>query len=60
MGKPEEWVGTARLVKAFDTDVLRMTGLLAPALRAGLMGLVHPRGYRWRGAATQRNNQHLK
>ncbi|WP_157080336.1 hypothetical protein [Sphingobium cloacae] len=54
MGKPEEWVGTARLVKAFDTDVLRMIGLLAPALRLGLMGLVHPRGYRWRGAATQR------
>ena len=54
MGKPEEWVGTARLVKAFDTDVLRMTGLLAPALRAGLIGLVHPRVYRWRGAATQR------
>lgn len=36
MGKPEEWVGTARLVKAFETDVLRMTGLLAPALRGAL------------------------
>ena len=54
MGKPEEWVGSARLVQAFDTDELRIIGLLAPALRAGLMGLVHPRGYRWRGAATQR------
>ena len=54
MGKPEEWVGTARLVKAFDTDVLRMTGLLAPALRAGLLGLIHLRVYRWRGAAIRR------
>ncbi|MDT8356726.1 hypothetical protein [Roseomonas mucosa] len=54
MGKPEEWVGTARLVKAFDTDVLRMTGLLAPALRAWLLGLIHLRAYRWRGAAIRR------
>ncbi|MBB4660392.1 hypothetical protein [Parvularcula dongshanensis] len=54
MGKPEEWVGTARLVKAFDTDVLRMTGLLAPALRAGLLGLTDLRAYRWRGAAIRR------
>ena len=54
MGKPEEWVGSARLVQAFDTDELRIIGLLAPALRLGLMGLVHPRGYRWRGAAIRR------
>ena len=54
MGKPEEWVGTARLVKAFDTDVLRMTGLLAPALLAGLLALIYLRAYRWRGAAIRR------
>ncbi len=46
MGKPEEWVGSARLVQAFDTDELRMIGLLAPALRVGHLGLIHPRGYR--------------
>jgi hypothetical protein len=33
MGKPEEWVGSARLVQAFDTDELRIIGLLAPAFR---------------------------
>lgn len=54
MGKPEEWVGTARLVKAFDTGVLRMTGLLAPALRAGLLGIIHLRTYRWHRAAIRR------
>ena len=58
MGKPEEGVGTVRLVKAFDTDGLRMTGLLAPALRAGLLGLVHLRAYRWRGAAIRRKSNH--
>ena len=36
MGKPEEWGGTARLIKAFETDVLRMTDLLARALRRAL------------------------
>lgn len=46
MGKPEECLGSARLVQAFDTDALRMIGLLAPALRVGLLGLIHPRGYR--------------
>ena len=46
MGKPEEWVGSARLVQAFDTDELRMIGLLAPALRVGHLGLIHLRGYR--------------
>ncbi|WP_156799985.1 hypothetical protein [Novosphingobium resinovorum] len=54
MGKPEEWVGTARLVKAFDIGVLRMTGLLAPALRAGILGIIHLRTYRWHGAAIRR------
>ena len=54
MGKPVPWVGSARLVQAFNTDELRMTGLLAPALRAGLLGLIHLRAYRWRGAAIRR------
>jgi len=47
-------VGSALLAQPFYIEELRMMGLLAPALRLGLMGLVHPRGYRWRGAATQR------
>jgi hypothetical protein len=54
MRKPEVWVGSAPLVQALYTDALRMIGLLAPALRLGLMGLVHPRAYRWRGAAIRR------
>lgn len=54
MGKLKEWVGSALLAQPFYMEELRMIGLLAPALRPGLMGLVHPRGYRWRGAATQR------
>ena len=55
MGKPEEWVGTALLAQPFYIEELRMIGLLAPALRLSLMGLVYPRGgYRWRGAAIQR------
>lgn len=54
MGKPVQWVGSARLVQAFNTDELRMTGLLAPALRARLLGLIHLRAYRLRGAAIRR------
>lgn len=54
MGKLKEWVGSALLAQPFYIEELRMIGLLAPALRAGLLGLVHPRGYRWRGAATKR------
>ena len=54
MGKPEEWVGTALLAQPFYREELRMIGLLAPALRLGLMGLVHPRGYRSGGAAIRR------
>lgn len=46
MGKPEEWMGSARLVQAFYTDEVHMIGLLAPALHVGLLGLIHPRGYR--------------
>ena len=55
MGKLKEWVGSALLAQPFYVEELRMIGLLAPALRLGLMGLVYPRGgYRWRGAAIQR------
>lgn len=54
MGKPEEWVGSALLAQPFHIEELRMMGLLAPALRAGRMSLVHPRGYLWRGAAIRR------
>ena len=46
MGKPEEWVGTALLAQPFYREELRMIGLLVPALRVGLLGLIHPRGYR--------------
>ena len=42
MGKPEEWVGTALLAQPFYREELRMIGLLAPALRVGLLGLIHP------------------
>lgn len=42
MGKLKEWVGSALLAQPFYIEELRM------------IGLVHPRGYRWRGAATQR------
>lgn len=54
MCKPEEWVGSARLVHAFYTDEVQMIGLFAPALRVGLLGLIHPRGYRRGGAAIRR------
>lgn len=55
MGKLKEWVGSALLAQPFYVEELRMIGLLAPALRLGLMGLVYPRGgYRWGGAAIQR------
>lgn len=54
MGKLKEWVRSALLAQPFCMEEVRMIGQLAPALRAGLFGLVHPRGYRWRGAATER------
>lgn len=60
MGKLKEWVGSALLAQPFYIEELPTIGLLAPALRRGLVGLVYPRTYRWCGAATQRNNQHLK
>ncbi|MHB0669129.1 hypothetical protein [Roseomonas gilardii] len=56
MGKPEEWVGSALLAQPFYTEELRMTGLLAPPLRVGLMSLVHLPGYRWGGAAIRRQS----
>ena len=54
MGKLKEWLGPALLAQPFYIEELRMIGLLAPALRLGLIVLIHPRGYLWRGAATQR------
>lgn len=46
MAKLRDWVGSALLAQPFYTEELRMIGLMAPALRMGLMGLVHPRGRR--------------
>nr|WP_191856305.1 hypothetical protein [Agrobacterium tumefaciens] len=46
MGKLKEWVGSALLAQPFYTEDLRLIGLLTPALRVGLMGLIHPRVYR--------------
>ena len=54
MGNLKEWVGSALLAQPFYIEELRMIGLLAPALRAGLLGLIHLRAYRWRGAAIRR------
>lgn len=60
MGKLEEWVGSALLAQPFYIEELRMIGLLAPALRAGLIGLVHPRGYPLARGRDPAKNQHLK
>ena len=38
MGKLKEWVGSALLAQPFYVEELRMIGLLAPALRLGLIG----------------------
>ncbi|MCT8003733.1 hypothetical protein NZL82_17820 [Sphingomonas sanguinis] len=45
MGKLKDWVGSALLAQTFYTEELRMIGLMAPALRMSLMGLMHPRGH---------------
>lgn len=46
MRKLKDWVGSALLAQPFYTEELRMIALMPPALRMGLMGLVHPRGHR--------------
>ena len=60
MGKLKEWVGSALLAQPFYIEELRMIGLLAPALREGLMGLVHPRRLPLARGRDPAKNQHLK